>query len=140
MYDHGLIGPVLALVGWTFVMWLWLYAVRIPAMQKAKIDPQEAEKTGDFKLPRAAQRPAENYNHLHEQPTIFYAMALAAEMAGAVDHFSVGLAWTYVTIRIVHSLIQATANIIMVRFLLFTLGTFVLLGLFVRIVMAVFAP
>lgn len=138
MYDHGMIGPVLALVGWTFVMWIWLYAARIPAMQKAKLDPQEAERTGNWTLPRSAERPAENYNHLHEQPTIFYAMALAAQLAGPVDSLSIGLAWTYVAIRVVHSLIQATANIIMVRFLVFTIGTLVLLTLFVRIVMDLF--
>lgn len=138
MYEHGMIGPVLALVGWTFVMWVWLYAARIPAMRKAGIDPQEAERTGGLALPRAAQRPAENYNHLHEQPTIFYAMALAGELAGAAEPIAIGLAWTYVAIRIVHSLIQATVNIIMLRFMVFTLGTLVLLALFVRVAMGVF--
>lgn len=136
MYEHGMITPILALVGWTFVMWLWLYAARIPAMQKAGVNPQDAERTGKIELPRAAQRPAENYNHLHEQPTIFYAMALAAQLAGPVDAINIGLAWAYVAIRIVHSIVQATANIIMARFLIFTLGTIVLLALFVRIVLS----
>ncbi|MGE0827731.1 MAG: MAPEG family protein [Hyphomonadaceae bacterium] len=139
MYEHGLIAPVLALVLWTLVMWIWLYAMRIPAMQKAKINPQEAERTGGFSLPRAAQRPAENYNHLHEQPTIFYAAALAAQFAGATDDVNIGLAWAYVALRIVHSLIQATVNIIVLRFFVFTLASIALAALTIRTAIAVFS-
>jgi hypothetical protein len=141
MYQHGLILPVLALAGWTFVMWLWMYATRIPAMQKAKIDPQELSRTGKkLELPPQVSRVADNYNHLHEQPTTFYAIALAAQLAGAFDPVNIGLAWAYVTIRVVHSLIQATGNVIMVRFTVFTLGTFVLIALLARTVMALMAP
>jgi hypothetical protein len=136
-----MIAPVLALAAWTFVMWVWLYAVRIPAMRKAKIDVQKAELQGPgaiTQLPRAAQRPAENYNHLHEQPTVFYAIALAAQIAGAAEPIAIGLAWTYVALRIVHSLIQATANIIMARFLIFMVATLVLIALLVRVAWSVF--
>ncbi len=136
MYDYGLIGPVLALAGWTFVMWLWMYATRIPAMQKAKVDPQEIARTGKkVDLPPQVSRVADNYNHLHEQPTTFYAIALAAEIAGLADPLNVGLAWGYVAIRVVHSLVQAGPNIIMLRFLIFTIGTVLLIGLLARSVM-----
>jgi hypothetical protein len=134
MYQHGVIGPVLTLVAWTFVMWLWMYATRIPAMQKAKIDPQEAANAGRLDLPPEVTRVADNYNHLHEQPTIFYALALSAQIAGVTDPVNIGLAWAYVAVRVVHSLIQATGNIIVLRFSAFTIGTLVLLTLLVRTV------
>jgi hypothetical protein len=132
-FGHGMVAPVLALVAWTFVMWLWLYAARIPAMRKHKVD-LEAVRMGrpTNTLPPEVTRIADNYNHLHEQPTVFYALALAAQVAGATDLWSLHLAWAYVVIRIVHSLIQATANVIPVRFLVFTIGSFVLLALLVR--------
>ncbi len=134
MLQYGMIGPVLALIGWTFVMWIWMYATRIPAMAKLKIDPQEAARTGVApKLPPTVTRVADNYNHLHEQPTIFYALALAAHVS-VVDSFNVQLAWAYVALRVIHSLIQATANIIMLRFAVFTLGTLTLAAIFVRTV------
>lgn len=134
MYAHGLIGPVLALIAWTFVMWIWLYATRIPAMRKAGIDPQAvANGSAEFKLPPQVTRVADNYNHLHEQPVIFYALAIVAQMEGMNDPVNIGLAWTYVTLRVVHSLIQATVNIIMARFLVFTVNTLVLLALLVRV-------
>jgi len=128
-----MIAPVLALIGWTFVMWVWMYATRIPAMQKAKIDPAELTRTGKkLELPPEVARVADNYNHLHEQPTIFYALALATQVAGAADGTAVALAWGYVGLRVVHSLVQATRNIIPLRFAVFTLASAMLLALLVR--------
>jgi hypothetical protein len=137
--EHAMLGPVLALVGWTFVMWFWMYATRIPAMQKAKIDVAELSRTGaPLVLPPEVARVADNYNHLHEQPTIFYAVALAAQIAGAADTLSVGLAWAYVGLRVVHSFVQATRNVIPIRFAVFSLGSLVLLALLVRTALHVF--
>jgi hypothetical protein len=136
MYTHGMISPVLALVGWTLVMWVWMYVTRIPAMQRAQIDVAELARTGrKLELPPEVSRVADNYNHLHEQPTIFYALALAAHMAGATDGTNIGLAWGYVAARVVHSGIQATVNVIPLRFAVFTIGTLLLLVLLVRTVL-----
>ena len=133
MLDHGMLAPVLALVGWTFVMWLWMYATRIPALQRAQIDVAELSRTGaKLELPPEISRVADNYNHLHEQPTLFYAVALAAQLGGVGDVTNVALAWAYVALRIVHSLVQATRNVIPVRFAVFSLGSFVLMALLAR--------
>ena len=133
MPEHGMIPPVLALVGWTFVMWFWMYATRIPAMQKAQVDMAELSRTGaPLELPPEVSRVADNYNHLHEQPTICYALALAAQLGGAADATNVGLAGAYVAVRVVHSLVQATKNVIPVRFAVFSLGSFLLMALLVR--------
>jgi hypothetical protein len=132
-----MIAPVLALVAWTFVMWIWMYATRIPAMQRANVDVAELSRTGaKLDLPPEVSRVADNYNHLHEQPTIFYALALAAQLAGAADATNVTLAWAYVGSRVVHSLVQATRNVIPVRFAVFTLGSVLLMILLVRTALA----
>ena|SRR5258708_31860857 len=138
MSQHGLIAPVLALVLWTLVIWIWMYATRIPAMQKAKIDPQEAARTRTLSLAPEIMWVSDNYNHLMEQPTIFYAAAIAAQVAGQTDAITVGLAWTYVALRIVHSLIQCTVNIVMLRFSVFTLSTIVLAAMALRTAAALF--
>jgi hypothetical protein len=131
----SLIPPVLTLIGWTFVMWIWLYATRIPAMRAARIDLVAVSRTGaKLELPPEVSRVADNYNHLHEQPTLFYALALAAEHGAAVDGLSVALAWSYVGLRVVHSLVQATRNVIMVRFFVFAAASLVLLLLLARTV------
>ncbi len=138
MLAYGMIGPVLALVGWTCVMWFWMYATRIPAMQKARVDMAELSRTGaPLVLPPEIARVADNYNHLHEQPTLFYALALTAQIAGAADGPGVALAWGYVVARVVHSLVQATKNVIPVRFAVFALGSLLLMALLVRTVLAI---
>jgi len=138
MLAHGMIGPILALVAWTYVMWFWMYATRIPAIQAAKVDMAELSRTGaKLAMPPEVARVADNYNHLHEQPTIFYAVALAAQLGGATDSLNVGLAWAYVAARVVHSLVQATRNVIPIRFTVFALGSLVLLVLLVRTILLV---
>ena len=133
MIQSQILQPVVVLLAWTMIMWLWMYATRIPAMQKANVDVAELSRTGaPLVLPPEVARVADNYNHLHEQPTIFYALALAAQLIGAGDAVNVGLAWAYVAIRVAHSLVQATKNVIPLRFLLFALGSLVLLVLLVR--------
>jgi hypothetical protein len=133
MPEYGMLPPVLALIGWTFVMWFWMYATRIPAMQKARIDMAELSRTGaPLVLPPEVARVADNYNHLHEQPTLFYALALAAQFGGAADATNVGLAWAYVATRVAHSFVQATRNVIPVRFVIFSLGSILLMVLLVR--------
>ena len=132
----SLIPPVLALIGWTFVMWVWLYVTRIPALRAARIDLDAVSRTGaKLDLPPEVSRVADNYNHLHEQPTLFYALALAAQLANAVDGVSVALAWSYVALRVIHSFVQATRNVIIVRFCVFAAASLVLLLLLLRTVL-----
>jgi hypothetical protein len=134
----ALVAPILALVLWTLVIWVWMYATRIPAIQRAKLDPQAAARTRSLDLPPEVMWISDNYNHLMEQPTIFYATALAAQLAGQADPTNVGLAWTYVVLRVVHSLIQCTVNVVMVRFTVFTLSTIALAVMAIRTALAVF--
>lgn len=120
--------PVLLLVCWTLIMWLWMYVTRIPAMQKAKIDPDAARHPGTYvdKLPASVRAVADNYNHLHEQPTIFYALMLFAGLTGGDSSLMLGLGYAYVGIRVLHSLVQVLSPKVALRFLVFSLGTIVL--------------
>ena len=135
------LAPVLALVCWTLVMWIWMYATRIPAMQQAGIDPQEAVYPGTWahRLRPGVRSVADNYNHLHEQPTIFYALMFFAAMTGGADSTALWLAWAYVILRVLHSLVQATINRVIVRFGIFATATLVLMALAVREVLRIVA-
>ncbi|MCC2603577.1 MAPEG family protein [Sphingopyxis yananensis] len=138
MNDHSILGPVALLGLWSMLMWIWMYAVRIPAMQRAKIDAKNLVGTTgrnlDDALPPQVQWKAHNYNHLMEQPTVFYAICLALAIAGMGGGLNTQLAWAYVVLRILHSLVQATVNRVMWRFLLFALGSLSLLGLCINAV------
>jgi len=86
-------------------------------------------------IPDKANWPAHNHTHLHEQPTLFYAVVaiLAIIGPGATD---ILLAWIYVALRILHSLWQILVNAIPVRFGLFLLSSVVLIIMAIRAVMA----
>jgi hypothetical protein len=129
-----ILAPVVILVGWTMLMWAWMYATRIPAIQAAKmrLDPEAPRGEQMATLPPRVRWKADNYNHLMEQPTLFYAIALTLAVAGRGDGWVLYLAWTYVAMRVVHSLVQATWNKIEVRFSLFFLSSLVLIAMIVR--------
>jgi len=125
--SSNVLTPMLALASWTLFMWVWMYATRIPAMKAAGIDPQDAAHPGALScLPAKARQVADNYNHLHEQPTIFYALMAYSHLAGTADVLMAQLAWGYVGVRVLHSLVQATINRVLVRFLLFATGSIML--------------
>lgn len=125
-----ILAPAAILVAWSVVMLLWALAVRMPALKNAKI-PKNRTVGGrgsdlDGILPRETQWKAHNYNHLMEQPTIFYAVVLILAVIGHGTGFNATLAWAYAGLRIVHSIWQATVNTIPVRFGLFSLSTIAL--------------
>lgn len=128
-----ILAPAAVLVLWTLVMLIWTAATRLPALKAAGIDMSKAVggRGQDLEgvLPANVNWKAHNYAHLVEQPTLFYAIVAILAILGQVSPVAVALAWTYVVIRIVHSLVQATSNRIAIRFPLFIAGTLVLLGL-----------
>lgn len=117
--------PVVALVLWTLIMEMWMFAARLPAMTAAGLGPDDGKRASDLGklLPGRAQSKADNYNHLMEQPTIFYAMALVLAVAGMGTGLNLVMAWIYVGSRVIHSLIQATVNKVMYRFTMFCIGS-----------------
>ncbi|MGC6472278.1 MAG: MAPEG family protein [Parvibaculales bacterium] len=137
---NALLQPVIIMAAWTFLVMLWMFQRRIPAMNEAKIDVQDAMHTSDVagKLPSHVRAVGDNYNHLHEQPTIFYAVALLIAAAGHADGLFVQLAWGFVALRVVHSLIQNTYNNVMHRFGVFILSWLVLGVMIFREVMNLF--
>jgi hypothetical protein len=108
----------------TLVMFLWMVATRPLAMRRAGIHPQDAAHTSVLKerLPSEVQRITDNYNHLFEAPTLFYAMVLAIVVLGHADPLHARAAWAFVALRVLHSLVQATFNRVTVRFTLFALS------------------
>src|SRR3982751_3488047 len=122
MHYSPILAPVVALIAWSLVMLVWMYAARIPAMRRAGISLKGRRGTRGGALegviPDEANWKAHNYAHLMEQPTIFYAIVIALILMGFDHPINVYLAWAYVGFRVVHSLIQATANVVIYPFAL----------------------
>ena len=120
MLQHSpILTPVIILILWTFVMLFWMALVRLPMIAKLKLKPEAGERTSELalKLPAKTQWKADNYNHLLEQPTL----------VGGGEGLNLILAWCYVGGRVLHSLVQATINKVMLRFTIFLLTSIALL-------------
>ncbi|MCW3848385.1 MAPEG family protein [Sphingomonas sp. LB-2] len=128
--------PVIVLIAWSMVIWALMVAVRMPALRKAGIDVMKisGSRPGalDGVVADKAQWPAHNYMHLVEQPTLFYAVIFSLALLHAGGGINATLAWAYVGLRIVHSIVQVTSNRILYRFSLFALSSFVLIALTVQ--------
>jgi hypothetical protein len=144
--NSPILAPVIALAIWTMIMWIWMYATRIPAMNRANIDGVNmVGSTGrslrDELVAKGEERAswvADNYNHLHEAPTIFYAVALTLAIVDLGGGLNLALAWAYVGFRVAHSLVQTLTNRVIIRFLLFVMSTLCLMALVTHAAMAVF--
>ena len=128
-----ILAPVVALVAWSLVMMVWMAATRLPAMRskgiafKGLVGSRGADLEGVLD-PRVNWK-SHNYAHLMEQPTLFYAICLALALMEQGGGLNLGLAWAYVGLRIVHSLVQATTNVVRVRFAFFLLASLALVAL-----------
>ena len=145
MTGMDILKPVVALAIWTMVMWVWMYATRIPAITALpKTDDPNADVgwTGaklEGLIKPSIQWKAHNYNHLHEAPTVFYAVALVLALTGQGDGVNLTVAWVYVGLRVVHSIFQSTVNKVAPRFLLFVLSSIALMALITQAAMVVFS-
>ena len=124
MNQIALLTPVFVLILWTFTIFLIVSYGRTRFMK----DPQDAAHTKDLKgtLPAWVERAADNYNHLFEQPVAFYAVTLAIALINSIDPLMMQLAWAFVTLRIIHSLVQLTFNLVLLRFTIFVAGWFII--------------
>ncbi|MCK8455788.1 MULTISPECIES: MAPEG family protein [Sphingomonas] len=134
--------PMVVLIAWTLVMLGWMLATRLPAMKAAGVDMSTLVGTkasdADRSLPPQAQWKVHNYNHLMEQPTLFYAVCTVLALSGTGNGINAWIAWAYVGLRIVHSLIQATSNRVRYRFVVFMLSSVTLVALTLHAALAVF--
>jgi hypothetical protein len=140
MTHSPILAPVVALVAWSLVMMIWMYAVRFPAMKRKGISLKGriGSRTGALEgvVEDQVNWKAHNYNHLMEQPTLFYAIALTLALIDAGGGWNTWLAWAYLGFRVAHSLVQATVNVVRWRFFLFLGGSICLAALTLHAAMA----
>ena len=121
--------PMLALMGWTFVILLLMGQRRIGAVQGKRVHARE------FALGESAAVPADvtivnrHYMNLLEIPLLFYAVSIVFYVTGRADAVALALAWGYVALRLVHSAVHLTYNRLFHRLLAFAFSNFALFGL-----------
>jgi len=138
--NSPILAPVVVLIIWSLVMLGWMASSRLPAIAKARLPKTAGERTADLAamLPKEVQWKADNYNHLMEQPTLFYALAGVLALTDTGGGLNLALAWVYVGSRIVHSIVHATTNVVIIRFALFAVGSLCLVAMALHAAIRVF--
>jgi hypothetical protein len=138
--NSPILAPVAVLILWSMIVLAWAAMARMPAARKLGLSFDDGRRTSELalKLPPEVQWKMDNYNHLMEQPTLFYAAALALALAVMGDGVGLWLAWAYVGVRIVHSLVHGTSNKVAIRSRVFAVGNVVLLAMGVYLALGVF--
>jgi hypothetical protein len=119
---------MLGMMALTAVVWFVMYAKRIPAMKNARL-PAQTYTTPDKiaeHLPEAVNYPAYNLKNLFELPVLFYALCLYLDVTGYVDQVYLLAAWLFFVLRVLHSIVHCTRNIVMLRFYLYSAAALVL--------------
>ena len=114
--------PALAMVALTFVVWWRMYFMRIGQMKRERIHPQSVAMSAEMAARVKDTRAADNFRNLFELPVLFYMALVVAALTGQVNIATVGLAWLFVALRILHSAIQCTYNTVMHRFSVYLAG------------------
>ena len=128
--EFAMFGPVVWMAVLTALVLIWTYVKRLPAMSKMGVDPQDAQHPGSLnQLPSSARQVADNYNHLFEQPTLFYVLVITVWAIGATSTFYLVCAWGFALSRTLHTLIQCTYNKVMHRFTAFMISWLFLFGI-----------
>jgi hypothetical protein len=115
---QAILGPFLALMLLTLVVWIYMYVRRIAFIQGSRVDPRQLEIPGELARlsPAAISNPSDNLKNLFELPVLFYALVLLLLVTERVDDTYVAAAWVFVAFRVAHSIVHCTFNRVLVRF------------------------
>jgi hypothetical protein len=138
--NGAILEPMLAMMVLTGLVWVVLYARRIPAMQAARrpVQSYTTPETIIEVLPEAINYPAYNLKNLFELPVLFYALCLLLYVTGEVDGVTVAVAWGFVVFRALHSVIHCTVNRVMARFVCYLISSILLWIMLIRAAIEVF--
>ncbi len=125
MNQQNIFEPVFAMLILTLLVWLYMYSRRIPFIKKinfapGELTPEELQR----RSPPAVSNPSDNLKNLFEIPVIFYFLALYLFVTKQVDQIYLIASWSFVILRIAHSIVHCTFNAVMLRFCLYLLSTF----------------
>jgi hypothetical protein len=134
MFYKPLLVPLLALVFLTFLVWVYMYVTRLSEIKRKSIDPQTLDTRAQGQaLLTDSPAQADNLKNLFELPVLFYIAVLLALVLMIQDKFLVQLAWSYVALRYVHSVVHCTYNRVMHRFIAYAASSLILMLMWARL-------
>lgn len=133
MSTHAILFPLCAQAFLTFVVWFWMYYIRIGIIYKKRIHVQKMDDVEFFDREfKVGVNTSDNLENLFEMPLLFFAVGLVIHTAGITDAFNVMLAFLYVALRGIHSFIHCSYNWVIHRFIAYAASSLILMWLWVR--------
>ena len=128
----NLVYPLLAMVLLTFLVWIHMYVIRITEVSRRSLD---IETLSPFN-PEVGKRfltSGDNFRNLFEMPVLFYVAIALALIVAVSDKFFLGLAWAFVALRWLHSIIHVSYNRILHRFVVYAASSIALFVMWARL-------
>lgn len=119
------------MVALTFVVWLRMLFIRVGEMKRERIHPQSIALSGQAASKFADTRAADNFRNLFELPVLFYLALVVAALTAQLTTVALVLAWLFVALRVVHSIIQCGRNKVMHCFKAYLAGGLTLWALWI---------
>jgi hypothetical protein len=140
MPQTAIFGPFFATILVTFVVWVYMYVVRIRFIRSGALTPQQLQSSAEFTRlqPPSVASPSDNLKNLFEIPVLFYALALFLFATGQVDSGYVIAGWIFAVFRALHSAVHCTFNLVMLRFNLYLVSTLAVWWMVARAALAHF--
>lgn len=117
--------PVFAMLALTMAVAVRMVVVRFSAVKQGKSDPAYYKLYQGDEYP-AARVVARHFSNLLETPPLFYVACIIAFITGQTGLLVLALAWGYVALRVVHTLIHLGSNVVIWRFRIFVLSLLIL--------------
>ena len=130
---YDLFYPMLAMFLWTFVVALRNAQVRVSAVLKGNLTNEYFELFQGAEPSEIVLKTGNHLRNLMEMPPLFYIVCLTAMVIGRADGLLFLLAWSYVILRVAHSLVHLTINKVPPRFFFFALSNVALLLMWLRL-------
>ncbi|MBN8884384.1 MAG: MAPEG family protein [Rudaea sp.] len=118
--------PAVAMVMLTFLVQMRMYVARIGEMKRERVHPQAIANSAQAAARLKDTCAADNFRNLFEMPVLFYVALLVAFLSAQVSTVTLTLAWVFVALRIVHSVIHCSYNKVMHRFYAYVSSSLVL--------------
>ena len=132
MPHEAILLPMGALALLTFVALIFIPIRRFRAAFAGQVGAEDFRYGESPRVPGEVSIPNRNYMNLLELPMLFYVVCVLNYVTSpTVSMLTLVLAWAYVAVRALHSLVHLTYNNVMHRLALFATSNFVLVSLWV---------
>ena len=136
MSASSILWPMLAHIGWVFLLYAWLTVARWRAVQRGEVDYSSFEFGREE--PLAVARITRNLANQFELPVIFYALVVLLIALGKVTTFDVIAAWVFVAGRVIHTLVQTLTDNVPLRGHVFMINFLAVLALAAHVALLAF--